>query len=150
MSYKELLRNRLVKRQRPDFDQIAKQISRARKDLKTAEANLSIDTSWAVTIAYHAMLRSGRALMYSQGYLPTAKRSHKTIVQATSKALGKDYSALIARFNRLRRRRHGFIYATRNHISLREARSALSTANKLIDKIASVIRKENPQRELKF
>jgi hypothetical protein len=43
MSYEKFLRDRLIKRQRPDLRQIEYQLRRAQKDLKTAELNLSID-----------------------------------------------------------------------------------------------------------
>lgn len=91
MNYKRLLRDNLIKKAQPDFKQIENQIKRAQKDLETSEANLAIDLSWAVTIAYHAMIRAGRALIYSQGYLPTVRQTHKTIVTVTSFILGKEF-----------------------------------------------------------
>jgi len=128
LNYERFLKNRLVKEQRPDFEQIGYQIQRSLKDLKTAEANLSIDLTWSFAIAYHSMIRAGKALMYSRGYLPTAKRSHKTIVEFTKLILGEEYQDLIGRFNRMRRRRHDFIYEAKNHIACREAKSSLETA----------------------
>jgi len=150
MSYRRLLRDNLIKRVRPDFSQIGKQIDRAQKDLKASEANVSIDLSWAVTIAYHAMIRAGRALIYSRGYLPTTRQTHKTIVKVTSLILGKEYSELIAKFNRLRRKRHVFIYDSVNHTTVQEARSAIKAARKFVDESIAFIKGENPQKELKF
>src|SRR3989338_5888311 len=106
MDYEKFLKDNLVKKQTPDFKQIEYQLKRAQKDLKTAESNLSIDLTWAFAIAYHAMVRAGKALMYSKGYLPTAQRSHKTIVEFTKISLGSEYENLIGRFNRMRRQRH--------------------------------------------
>jgi len=74
MPYEKFLKDNLIKKEEPDFKQIAYQLKRARKDLKTAEANLPIDLTWAFAIAYHAMMRASKALMYSKGYLPTARR----------------------------------------------------------------------------
>jgi len=48
LNYERFLKNRLVKEQRPDFEQIGYQIQRSLKDLKTAEANLSIDLTWSL------------------------------------------------------------------------------------------------------
>jgi len=48
LNYERFLKNRLVKEQRPDFEQIRYQIQRSLKDLKTAEANLSIDLTWSL------------------------------------------------------------------------------------------------------
>jgi uncharacterized protein (UPF0332 family) len=148
MNYEKFLRANLIKKQRPDFKQISNQLQRAAKDLKTAEANLKIDLTWSLTIAYHAMIRAGRALMYSNGYLPTTKRSHKTIVEFMKLILGHDYSALVGRFNRLRRKRHDFIYDSKNHITQSEAKSSLNTAKRLTDKICTLVKQKNPESYL--
>ncbi len=148
MDYKRFLKNNLIKRQEPDFNQITNQLKRSLKDLKTAEANLEIDPTWSFTIAYQAMIRAGRALMYSKGFLPTTKYSHKTIVEFTRLTLGHEYHNLISRFNRMRRQRHNFIYETKNHISPHEVKHSIEAAKKLIDKIIDFVEKENPQMDL--
>lgn len=81
------------------------------------------------------MIRAGRALMFSKGYLPTTKHSHKTIVEFTGLLLGNEYQALTGHFNRMRRRRHDFIYDSKNNVSYDEAELSLKTAKTLIDKI---------------
>lgn len=146
MVYNQFLKAKLIKRQKPDFQQISKQLRRSLKDLKTAEANLNIDLTWALAIAYHAMIRAGKALMYSKGYLPTAKRTHKTIVEFTKLLLGHDYDTLVSKFNRLRRKRHNFIYDSKNHITYTEAKTSLDTAGRLIDKIVNLVKQENPEK----
>jgi uncharacterized protein (UPF0332 family) len=148
MNYEKFLRDSLVKKQKPDFKQIETQMKRAGKDLKTAESLLSIDLTWAFAIAYHAMMRASKALMYSKGYLPTAKRSHKTIVEFTKLILGNEYDNLIRRFNRMRRQRHDFIYDSKNHITPHEAKLSIETAKKLIEEIIALVRKENPEKDL--
>lgn len=148
MNYERFLKDNLVKKQRPDFKQIEYQLKRARKDLTTAESCMSIDLTWAFAIAYHAMMRASKALMYSQGYLPTAKRSHKTIIEITRLNLGTEYDGLIGRFNRMRRQRHDFIYDSKNHISINEATQSIETAKKLIEQITSFVKKANPEKEL--
>lgn len=148
MNYERFLKDNLIKRQEPDFKQIAYQLRRALKDLITAEANLKIDLTWSLAIAYHAMIRAGRALMYSKGFLPTTRKSHKTIVEFTKLILGRDYDALVSRFNRLRRKRHDFIYDSKNHITHSEALSSLETAKKLIDKIIDLVKQNNPAKGL--
>jgi len=148
MKYEKFVRAKLVKKVKPDFKQIEYQIRRARKDLSTSKSNLSIDSTWAYTIAYHAMIRASKALMYSKGYLPTARRSHKTIVEFAKLLLGTEYEALVRRFNRMRRKRHDFIYDADNHITSREASVSIETAGKLVDKIISMVSEENPQKRL--
>ncbi len=148
MNYEMFLRDKLIKRQKADFKQISHQLQRSLKDLNTAEANLKIDLTWALAIAYHSMIRAGKALMYSNGYLPTTKRSHKTIVEFTKLILGDEYHILVSKFNRMRRKRHDFIYDSINHITYHEAKSSLETAKKLIDEIIISVKQKNPEKDL--
>ncbi|MBI5375751.1 MAG: HEPN domain-containing protein [Candidatus Schekmanbacteria bacterium] len=148
MSYEKFLKSNLIKKQQPDFKQIKYQLKRTEKDLKTAESLLSIDLTWAFAVAYHAMMRASKALMFSKGFLPTSKQSHKTIIEFTRLIMGDEYENIISRFNRMRRKRHDFIYDSQNHITTQEAETAIDTAKKLIEKIKDFVTKENPQKEL--
>lgn len=148
MNYEKFLKDNLIKKQKPDFRQIQLQLQRSLKDLKTAQANLNIDLTWAMAISYHAIIRAGRALMYSKGFLPTTRKSHKTIVEFTRLVLGHEYDTLVSKFNRLRRKRHDFIYNSKNRITHSEAISSLETAKKLIEEIIILVRKENPESHL--
>lgn len=105
----------------------------------TAEGVVTIDLTWSFAIAYHAMMRAGRALMFSQGYLPTTKSSHKTIMEFTRLSLGDEYQDLLLRFNRMRRKRHDFIYDSQNQTTISEVKSALRTAKELIEKVAALV-----------
>ena len=105
---------------------------------------LSVDLTWALTIAYHAMIRASRALMYSMGYLPTSKNAHKTVIEFTRLSLGSEYETTVARFNRMRRKRHDFIYNSVNRTTQEEARIAIKTAKTLARRIIDIIIKNNP------
>ena len=72
MLFEAYLKKGLLKTQRVNFKQIEKQIIRAEKDIRTATKFLNDDPEWGATIAYHAMLRVGRALLFSKGFLPMA------------------------------------------------------------------------------
>lgn len=148
MNLENYLKENLIKKQQPDFKQIENQLKRAKKDLKTAEANLSIDLTWSFAIAYHAMMRAGKALMFAKGYLPTTRQSHKTIVEFIKMIIGVEYENLANRFNRMRRQRHDFIYDSINNISIIESKASIDTAKKLIDRIVEIVIKEKPAREL--
>jgi len=148
MKYQKFLKDNLIKKIKPDFKQIAFQLKRSQKDIKAAEANLNIDLTWSFTIAYHAMIRAGRVLMFAKGYLPTTKNSHKTIVEFTKLILGEEYKEAASKFNRMRRKRHDFIYDSKNHITISEAKSSIETAIKLINKISVFIKEQNPQKKL--
>jgi len=67
VNLKDLESQGLIEKVKVTERQIWLHLTRAEKDLATAEANLDIDEEWAFTIAYHAMLRAGRALMLSEG-----------------------------------------------------------------------------------
>jgi len=56
-------------------------------------------------------------------------------MEFTGSILGDEYQDLILRFNRMRRKRHDFIYDSQNHTTVSEATSAIKTAGELIDKI---------------
>lgn len=59
-----------IKRESIGFDQVEKQLVRARKDLKVAEMNLDIDTEVSYNYVYLTMLRTARTLMFSYSYRP--------------------------------------------------------------------------------
>lgn len=150
MPFEAFLKKGLLKQQRINFKQIEKQIIRAKKDLKTAQTVLDEDPEWGATIAYHAMLRAGRALLFSKGYLPADGAQHRTVVELTHKLLGKDYSLLIQKFEKMRRRRNIFFYESDPFGTSTEAENALKTASQLIRIIEEMIQKENPQFHFGF
>lgn len=128
--------------------QIVSNINRARKDLITAKANIEIDEEWAYTISYHAMLRAGRALMFSMGYRPKGKNQHKTVVDFCAEALGEEFRNLTERFNRMRIKRHDFIYEPERPISRTEATKSLESAERFVREIMDKIQKASPQKML--
>jgi uncharacterized protein (UPF0332 family) len=143
----EYLKKGLVKAQRPNFGQIEQQIVRAEKDLKTFELVIGSDPEWACTIAYQAMLRMGRALMFSYGYLPADGQQHMTVVQITGKLLGKSFDLLIQYFDRMRRNRNVFFYDSLDTNNEAQAKKAHETAGSLLKVVKDRIRKHNPQKD---
>lgn len=150
MPFESYLKKGFLKRQRVNFKQIEKQIVRAGKDLATAQSVLTQDPEWAATIAYHAMLRAGRALLFSEGYLPADGGQHRTVVELTHALLGKDYSELVERFERMRRKRNLFFYESDPFGTRAEAENALKAASQLLRVIQETIRKRNPQLHFGF
>lgn len=147
-NYDKFLKNNLIKKIKPDFKQIGMQIKRARKDLQAAEKVMTTDRTWSFAITYHAMIRAGKALMYAHGYLPTAIRSHKTVVDFTGVVLGDECDDLFRRFNRMRRRRHDFMYDALNNVTKAEVKSSIKAAGRFIDKIVQLVMKIHPQLRL--
>jgi len=148
MGLKKLESQGLIEKVRFNDKQIVSNIMRARKDLITAKANIEIDEEWAYTISYHAMLRAGRAFMFSIGYRPKGKNQHKTVVDFCAEMLGEDFKSLTDRFNRMRVKRHDFIYEPERPIPRTEAVKSLESAEKFVKKIMDKIQKANPQEKL--
>ncbi|MBN2188242.1 MAG: HEPN domain-containing protein [Chitinispirillaceae bacterium] len=139
IDFGEYLKNGLIKQQRADFRQIGKQIKRAEKDLLIFMLVLEKDPEWAATIAYHAMLRAGRALLFAHGYLPADGRQHKTVVEITGKILGEQYNLVVVQFEKLRKRRNEFFYDSMDTGNVAEAKKAAETAGQFVRAIKEKI-----------
>ena len=154
MPYREFLEEYLSKgllqKQEPNLKAVEKLILRANKDLNSAKANLDIDEGIAYTVAYLAMLRSGRALMLLKGFRPDDGYQHKTVVEFMAHLLGEESKNIVEHFDGMRRKRNIFTYEIDISISRTEANKAIDTAVKFVELIKSTIRKENPQVEFKF
>ncbi|MFH2062266.1 MAG: HEPN domain-containing protein [Candidatus Beckwithbacteria bacterium] len=131
-----------------NFTQINHWLDQASQDLKTAFKLIKIDPKWSLTISYQAMLKLGRALMFSFGKLPSGPAQHKTVVDFTSKKLGNKYKNLTNQFERLRRKRHDFLYGRLTGISSTEAKNAINSAKTLHSQIKTIITNRNPQTKL--
>jgi uncharacterized protein (UPF0332 family) len=148
MDLKRLEAQGLIEKANFSAGQVKANLDRAGRDLLTAKANLKIDEEWAYTIAYHAMLRAGRAFMFASGYRPRGKDQHKTVVEFCSESLGKDFHDLTTRFNRMRLKRHDFIYEPERPIPRTEAVKSLESAEQFFQGIIKRIEKLNPQERL--
>jgi uncharacterized protein (UPF0332 family) len=149
MKFEELENKGLIRRIKINFKQIYNFLSRSKQDLQTAKFNLSIDEAWSYAIAYHAMLRAGRSLMMSFGFRPLGKNQHATVVRFASIVFGNEYKDLIHKFDRMRRKRHDFIYEPNRPIPRQEADQAIADTEELIKQILHVIKKKDPQKDLK-
>ena len=146
----EYLSEGLMQKQKTSITDVEKLLIRSTKDLKTAKANLKIDEGIAYSVAYLAMLRSGRAFMLLKGLRPSDGYQHKTVVEFVLQVLGNKYSALIKHFDRMRRKRNLFTYEIDITVSYTEAENALRSAETFVDLIMELVKKENPQGHLKL
>lgn len=149
MRFEELENKGLIRETKINFKQIYDFLLRSRQDLQTSKSNLSIDEAWSYAIAYHAMLRAGRSLMMSFGYRPLGKDQHATVVRFTSIVFGNEFKKLIHKFDRMRRKRHNFIYEPNRPIPRQEAEQAIADAEELLKQIRFVVKNKNPQKNLK-
>jgi uncharacterized protein (UPF0332 family) len=125
----------LIEKARVNPNQVRANLKRARRDLATSKANLNIDEEWAYTIAYHAMLRAGRAWMFASGYRVKGKDQHKTVVDFCAETLGEEFELLTTRFNRMRVKRHDFIYEPERPIPKTEAVQSIESAEQFVNEI---------------
>lgn len=149
MRFEELENKGLIRETKINFKQIYDFLLRSRQDLQTSKSNLSIDEAWSYAIAYNAMLRAGRSLMMSFGYRPLGKDQHATVVRFTSIVFGNKFKDLIHKFDRMRRKRHNFIYEPNRPIPRQEAAQAIADAKELLKQIKLVIKNKDPQKNLK-
>ena len=149
-SKEHLLRQGLIKKCSIDFKAIASLIKRSFTDLKTAKRNLAADEECAYNYAYNAMLRSGLALMFSEGFRPEIKNKHLTIIRFASSVLGEEFKKLINDYDFMRRKRNRFIYEPGIPCSIKEAKDAIKTSEQFVSRISKSIRKKNPQKDFDF
>ncbi|MBN2409774.1 MAG: HEPN domain-containing protein [Candidatus Aminicenantes bacterium] len=146
MNFEELEKLGSLRKDKSNFRQVRTLLDRSEEDLATSKSNLQIDTEWAYAIAYHAMLRAGRALMISFGYRPAGKDQHKTIVLFTKALFGTGLKDLIGVFDRMRRKRHDFIYEPDRPITRQEAEQGILDAEALLGQIKAIVREKDPQK----
>jgi len=149
-SEENLLKEGFIKKYPVDWKAIKNLMRRAYMDLKTAKRNIGDDEECAYNYAYNAMLRSGLALMFSEGFRPEIKDKHLTIVKFASSLLGSKFKKVINDYDFMRRKRHRFIYEPDIPCSRKEAEDALKTAKEFVDIIGKLIKERNPQAEFDF
>jgi uncharacterized protein (UPF0332 family) len=131
------------------IDQIINHITRANKDLDVSRANLEIDTEASYSYAYLAMLRAGRALMFSFGYRPIGTMQHKTIVLFSESVLGEEFSVLVFKFDKMRKTRNRFTYDEPGIlVSRKQTEESLKSATQFVGKVVEIIQKQGYQKIL--
>ena len=111
----------------------------AKRDIATAERNLTESPDWAYSIAYNSILQAGRALMFNDGYRPRGGEQHATVVEFIGERLGEEYSKQVHLFDQMRRKRHKIIYEVAGSISTREAEQAINFAKKFVEEITVIV-----------
>lgn len=128
---------------------IARLILRARKDIKSARANLRENEELAYTAAYLAVLRAGRGLLFAHGYRPSGNAQHKTTFDVVETIIGEEYSALIYKIDDMRKRRNQFTYDVEfiDSISDDESSSAISDAKEFLKVITQYLKGRWPNEK---
>jgi len=142
-----LVREGLLKKEEIGLDQVRAYLKKSRKNLIAAKKILAIDEGIAYTTAYTGMLQLARALVYLNGHRPSDGEQHKTTIDVASKILGHDFVNLIYRFNKMRIKRHKFIYEG-TFIYKEEATNAIKAAYIFYNKVKQHLEKTDPQLKL--
>jgi len=62
----DYIKKGLIKKRNPNSRQIALQLAKAKNDIDAVNLLRDKFPEWAAALAYHSMLRAGRALMYAK------------------------------------------------------------------------------------
>jgi uncharacterized protein (UPF0332 family) len=110
----------------------------AQRDITTAKNILHQDADWAFNIAYNAILQTLRAFMFSKGYRPDGSNQHVSVVRFAELYFERDRVII---FDRMRRKRHSSIYDAAGTISSNEAKTAITTAEEIVNDVQKRITK---------
>ena len=140
MAYEDLLNRGLIKPFPTGKAQFASRLVLAKRDIKAAEAMLTIDRDWAFSMAYNAVLQATRALMFANGFRPTAgEGQHKTAIEFADIVLGEKFQDDIYIFDKMRSKRHRVIYDAIGLVSLEEAKQAFAFAVRFIKEVEQLL-----------
>jgi len=142
MSLEELLKNKIIRRIKPNPKLALMAIGRAKRDTNTAKTLIENEKfDWALAVAYNAMLQAGRALMFGQGYRPSSTEGHVAVMRFLRASLGGEVGdRMIMVMNGMRKKRHRVIYEEMDIVSEDEARRAVEWAEEFADKAERIIR----------
>lgn len=145
-----LVKQGKLKKKTVGLIQVEELLRQAILDLEEAKKTLNVAVRATYLLAYMAMLKAGKALLYFRGYMPDDGAQHRTIVEVTSAVLGKEYKILTEHFEIMRRKRHKMTYEAGALISKSESRKALTDAIGLVNSILVKVKKTSPQLELEL
>ena len=152
MSLKNYLNNLIergfLKKEEIGVDQVRALLKSASKNLRAAQKNLNIDEETCYTMAYNAMLKMARAILFLNNFRPADGYQHKTTVDVAGKILGNNFNDLIIKFDQMRKKRNMFTYEPLIPLSRDEAKKSLETAEEFYEKVKEFLEQKNLQLKL--
>ena len=147
VDFSDLIRNGQIQEEPSiGWDQVERLIKRAFEDLKSAERNLPVDEPGAMDFVYKAMFHSANALIRSYGLRPGTTKQHLGVISAAERILGEKYSALILKFDRLRKRRNQFEYQGIFEMGRQELSDSMNQAKQFVETVKQFLHEKNPQK----
>ena len=132
MTIDDLLAERRIYQESVSREDVAATLERAKRDLVTAEKMLCIDSDWAFSISYSAVLQASRAVMFAQGYRPASHESHKNTFAFMLATAEEAQKPLIGFFDRMRVKRHQAVYEATAAVTETEARTLFAKAKEYV------------------
>jgi uncharacterized protein (UPF0332 family) len=140
-SLEDLLRSGVIHKIKPDQNLARNALVRSERDIDTAKTlfkNRKYD--WSLAVSYNAMLQAGRALMLKQGYRPSSKEGHVSVVRFLHEVFGmKIGEKLMMTFDSMRKKRHRIVYEEMDIVSEAEAEQHIEWATMFVNRIAKLV-----------
>lgn len=131
-------------------EQIIQHVQAAFQDLNEARKTFPVSDKAAYLFAYTAMLKIGRALLFSEGYRPKGLGQHETVIEVSGSILGNEFGVLTQRFDAMRRKRNKVTYDIGGLVSHQEAQDGFDNAEQYLKKVRDFMEKKDPQLKLKL
>ena len=152
MSLKNYLNNLIekgfLKSEEIGIDQVKALLKSALKNLRAAQKNFNIDEETCYTMAYNAMLKIARAILFLNNLRPADGYQHKTTIDVAGKILGNDFNDLIMKFDQMRRKRNIFTYEPLIPLGKEETKNSLEIAEEFYKKVKEFLEQKNLQLKL--
>lgn len=134
-----------------DFCKVEHLIQRSKKDLNSAMVICASDLEAAYQLLYDGMLHVSLAYMVSEGKQPDIQGKHKTVIEYIAHTLGHRYEPKIQFYDRMRRKRHQFLYEPGPfQCTEKEIEDARIAVQEFVGLISEKIKARNPQKEFDF
>ena len=139
------MRDRVVRRIRPNHRLALASLRRARRDADTAKTLLDANRQdWSLAVSYNAMLQAGRALMFERGYRPSSAEGHVAVVKFLQASFrGRVGDRMIIVFDGMRKKRHRVVYEEADIVSRDEAEQGLGWAREFVNRSDAILQKGN-------
>ena len=148
MIFRQLQAKGLVEIVTPDLHGANHLVSRAQKDLKTAQDMVGTDPEWAYVVAAHAIVRAARALTMAEGVRPRGREQARTLLQVTGYLVGEGEASLANDLDQVRRKGQHLLESADRPISYYELEATVNIAEQLVGIVARRVYAKDLQMRL--
>ena len=143
MSLKDWLNKGWVVNHKTSSEEVADLLGVADRDLEDCKAE-GLSPHWKLAIAYNAALQMATAALAACGYRSSREAHHYRVIQSLRYTIKAD-SALIAQFDKFRKKRNIGGYERAWAVSDQEAGEMLVLAKRLRDDIENWLKENRPE-----